>query len=92
MAKRTRSRGADVCYTDEAARRREAYRDRTDNKKRRRKQGKKQENAYHGVDSNSFPSLLQSRAGDLVTRSAIVLLSSTAISSVRTAAVEPPPP
>ena len=41
--------------------------------------------------SEGFPSLLQSRAGDLVTPSAILfLLSSATVSSVTAAAVEPP--
>ena len=38
-----------------------------------------------------FPSLLQSRDGDLATPSAIFLLSSATVSSVTAAAVEPPP-
>ena len=61
-------------------------------RKKRRKQAKQARKSYSRRRWNqSFPSLLQSRVGDLATRSAIFfILSSTAVSSVSTAAVAPP--
>ena len=67
-------------------------------KKRKTKSRKQGTNASKKIvlkaspQQQIFPSLLQSRDGDLTTPSAIFfLLSSAAISSATTAAVEPPP-